>query len=107
MLRASVANLTGVQTIERYKSLAEIERRFRVHAQIFYLTLVLHRVMSMRPRASVRTLSPARALRLLSRIQSRRAMIGAIRFSGASQPPAEQARPFEDLSLPKLAAKAM
>ncbi len=127
VLLTSVADLTGAQIIERYKSLADIERGFRVlksdieiapvyhrlperiraHAQICYLALVLHRVMRMRLRAKGSTLSPTSALRLLSRIQSHRATIGATHYSGVSRLSAEQTRLFEDLSLPKPPAKAM
>ncbi|MEB2367583.1 MAG: IS1634 family transposase [Chloroflexota bacterium] len=127
VLLTSVADMTGAQIIERYKSLADIERGFRVlksdieiapvyhrlperiraHAQICYLALVLHRVMRMRLRAKGSTLSPTRALRLLSRIQSHRATIGATHYSGVSRLTAEQARLFEDLNLPKPPAKAM
>lgn len=127
VLLTSVEDLTGAQIIERYKSLADIERGFRVlksdieiapvyhrlpkriraHAQICYLALILHRVMRMRLRAKGSTLSPTSALRLLSRIQSHRATIGATHYSGVSRLSAEQTRLFEDLSLPKPPAKPM
>ncbi len=89
LLVSNTADLTPVQVVERYKSLADIERGFRVlkseieigpvyhrlpdriraHAMICFLALILHRVMRLRLRASESGLSPERALAQLSRIQ--------------------------------------
>ncbi len=127
VLLTSVTDFDAAQIVERYKSLADIERGFRVlksdieiapvyhrlperiraHAQICYLALVLHRVMRMRLRASGSASSPTSALRVLSRIQSHRATIGAAHYSGVSRLSAEQVRLFEELNLPKPPAKAL
>ena len=83
------ATLTATQVVERYKSLADIERGFRVlkseieiapvfhrltqriraHALICFLALVLYRVMRMRLKAKHSPLSPERALEITRRIQ--------------------------------------
>jgi len=96
LLVTNAADLTPEQVIERYKSLADIERGFRVlkseieigpvyhrlpdriraHAMICFLALVLYRVMRMRLRASGQEASPERALALLRRVQHHRARIG-------------------------------
>jgi transposase len=77
------------EVVKRYKSLADIERGFRVlkseieigpvyhrlpnriraHAAICFMALILHRVMRMRLRAGDTQLSPERALHKLRRIQ--------------------------------------
>lgn len=95
LLVTNAKDLAPDQVIERYKSLADIERGFRVlkseieigpvyhrlpdriraHAMICFLALVLYRVMRMRLRASGQEASPERALALLRRIQHHRAMI--------------------------------
>ena len=75
--------------VQRYKSLADIEREFRApkseieigpvyhrlprriraHALVCFLALILHRVLRMRLKASNRQESPARLLEQLRRIQ--------------------------------------
>jgi transposase len=77
------------EVVKRYKSLADIERGFRVlkseieigpiyhrlperikaHAAICFMALILYRVMRTRLRASNTPLSPERALEKLRRIQ--------------------------------------
>ena len=77
------------QVVQRYKSLADIERgfralkseieigpvyhrlprRIRAHALVCFLALILHRVLRMRLKASNRQESPARLLEQLRRIQ--------------------------------------
>jgi transposase len=77
------------QVVDRYKSLADIERgfralksdieigpvyhrlpkRIRAHALICFLALILHRVLRMRLREHQRTESPMRLLEQLARIQ--------------------------------------
>ncbi len=127
VLLTSVADFGAAEIVDRYKSLADIERGFRVlksdieiapvyhrlpdriraHAQICYLALVLHRVMRMRLKASGSALSPTRALRLLSRIQSHRATIGEASYTGISRLSPEQTRLFEELNLPKPPARSL
>ena len=85
----NVKDIESVKIIERYKSLADIERGFRVlkseleigpvhhrlperiraHVAISFRALILYRVMRMRLRASESSLSPERALEVLRRVQ--------------------------------------
>jgi transposase len=89
VLVSNVADLSAQQLVERYKSLADIERGFRVlkseieiapvfhrlphriraHALICFLALVLYRVLRMRLKASNSAHSPERALEIARRIQ--------------------------------------
>jgi len=89
LLVTNAADLTPVQVVERYKSLADIERGFRVlkseieigpvyhrlpdriraHAMICFIALILYRVMRQRLHANHTGLSPERALSKLRRIQ--------------------------------------
>ena len=89
LLVTNVADLSPAQVIERYKSLADIERGFRVlksdieiapvfhrlperiraHALICFLALVLHRVLRMQLKDAKSDHSPQRALEIARRIQ--------------------------------------
>lgn len=89
LLVTNTPDLTPAEVVKRYKSLADIERGFRVlkseieigpvyhrlpnriraHAAICFMALILYRVMRMRLRASDTQLSPERALDKLRRIQ--------------------------------------
>lgn len=101
----NVQDLEPGAVIERYKSLADIERGFKVlkseleigpvyhrlperiraHASICFMALILHRVMRMRLRAGQTGLTPERALQSLKRIQHHRVSInGARPLSGVS-----------------------
>jgi hypothetical protein len=101
----NVQDLQPGAVIERYKSLADIERGFKVlkselaigpvyhrlperiraHASICFMALILHRVMRMRLRAADTGLTPERALQSLKRIQHHRVSInGAQPLSGVS-----------------------
>ena len=101
----NVADLTPEQIIERYKSLADIERGFKVlkseleigpvyhrlperiraHASICFMALILHRVMRMRLRAADTGVTPERALAALKRIQHHQVSInGAPSLCGVS-----------------------
>ena len=82
-------DLPAQEVLERYKSLADIERGFRVlksdiemapvyhrlpqriraHASICFMALILHRVMRMRLKRAQHPDSPQTALRLLRRVQ--------------------------------------
>ena len=108
-----VTNVQGMapdQVIERYKSLADIERGFKVlkseldigpvyhrlperiraHASICFMALILHRVMRMRLRTASTGITPERALQALKRIQHHRVSInGAPPLSGVSSMTAE------------------
>ena len=116
----NVADFTAEEIVTRYKSLADIERGFRVlkrdleiapvyhrlperiraHALICFLALVLYRVMRMRLKANGSSVSPKTALELLGRIQKHRAMIGKQAFTGISKTTQEQLDLFGALELP-------
>ena len=89
LLVTNAPDFTPQEVVKRYKSLADIERGFRVlkseieigpiyhrlpdrihaHASICFMALILYRVMRMRLKDSHSTLSPERALVKLRRIQ--------------------------------------
>lgn len=106
----NVRDMVPGKVIERYKSLADIERGFKVlkseleigpvyhrlperiraHASICFMALILHRVMRMRLREGKTGLTPERALQSLKRIQHHRVSInGAPPLSGVSSMTAE------------------
>jgi transposase len=107
----NVQDMTPDNVIERYKSLADIERSFKVlkseleigpvyhrlperiraHASICFMALILHRVMRMRLRAAKTGVTPERALQSLKRIQHHRVSInGAPPLCGVSSMTVEQ-----------------
>jgi transposase len=120
-LLTNAPDLTPVETVARYKSLADIERGFRVlksdieiapvhhrlpdriraHALICFLALVLYRVMRLRLKAKGHDASPRTALDLLARIQKHTAHIGERTFNGTSKTTPEQLDLFDALSLPR------
>jgi hypothetical protein len=120
-LLTNAPDLTPAETVARYKSLADIERGFRVlksdieiapvhhrlpdriraHALICFLALVLYRVMRMRLKAKGHDASPRAALDLLARIQKHTAHIGDRTFNGTSKTTPEQLDLFDALSLPR------
>ena len=89
LLVTNVADLSAPEVVKRYKSLADIERGFRVlkseieigpvhhrlpdriraHASLCFIALIVYRVMRMRLRAGNTSLSPERALEQLRQIQ--------------------------------------
>jgi transposase len=97
LLVTNVKDLRPQQIIARYKSLADIERGFKVlkseleigpiyhrlperiraHAAICFMALILHRVMRQRLREANTGISPERALQTLKRIQHLRVSINA------------------------------
>ena len=106
----NVPDMTPDKVIERYKSLADIERGFKVlkseleigpvyhrlperiraHASICFMALILHRVMRMRLRAANTGVTPEWALQSLKRIQHHRVSInGASPLAGVSSMTAE------------------
>ena len=116
----NVKDLEAQTIIERYKSLADIERGFKVlkseleigpvyhrlpqriraHASICFMALVLHRVMRMRLRAGQTGITPERALQSLKRIQHHRVSInGAEPLSGVSSISAEDSKVFKALKV--------
>lgn len=101
----NVKDIESAKIIERYKSLADIERGFKVlkseleiglvyhrlperiraHASICFMALILHRVMWMRLRAGNTGVTPERALQTRKRNQHHRISInGAGPLSGVS-----------------------
>lgn len=122
LLVTNVADLTPPEVVQRYKSLADIERgfhvlkseieiapmfhrlpdRIRAHALICFIALVLHRVMRMRLRAAGHAASPERALELLRQLQRHRVHLPDDQtVTGLSTITAEQAQLFSSLKLPK------
>lgn len=95
LLVTNTPDLTPEEVVRRYKSLADIERGFRVlkseieigpvyhrlpnriraHAAICFMALILYRVMRMRLRSSDTPLSPERALDKLRRIQHHQVIV--------------------------------
>jgi len=95
LLVTNTPDLSPEEVVKRYKSLADIERGFRVlkseieigpiyhrlpnrikaHAAICFMALILYRVMRMRLRASDTPLSPERALDKLRRIQHHQVIV--------------------------------
>ena len=89
LLVTNVTTMTPAEVVARYKSLADIERGFRVlkseieiapvyhrlperiraHAGICFMALILHRVMRQRLKLAGHEASPATALEQLRRIQ--------------------------------------
>jgi len=120
-LLTNAPDLTTAETVARYKSLADIERGFRVlksdieiapvhhrlpdriraHALICFLALVLYRVMRMRLKANGHGASPRTALNLLARIQKHTAHIGDRTYNGTSKTTPEQLDLFDALNLPR------
>jgi hypothetical protein len=89
LLVTNVKDLKPVDVVQRYKSLADIERGFRIlkseidigpvfhrlptriraHASLCFMALILYRVMRQRLKASCSDLSPERALDELRKLQ--------------------------------------
>ena len=116
----NVNDIEPTKIIERYKSLADIERGFKVlkseleigpvyhrlperiraHASICFMALILHRVMRMRLRAGNTGVTPERALQTLKRIQHHRVSInGAEPLSGVSSITEEDSKVFKALKV--------
>jgi len=97
LLVTNAKDLTNQKVISRYKSLADIERGFRVlkselcigpvyhrvpdriraHASLCLMTLILYRIMRMRLKAAKSPCSPERALENLRGIQHHRIALAA------------------------------
>lgn len=128
LLVTNVADLTPTEVVQRYKSLADIERgfhvlkseieiapmfhrlpdRIRAHALICFIALVLHRVMRMRLKAAGHAASPERALELLRQLQRHRIHLpNEQTVVGLSTITAEQAQLFTSLKLPKPTATTL
>ena len=126
LLVTNVADLTPTEVVQRYKSLADIERgfhvlkseieiapmfhrlpdRIRAHALICFIALVLHRVMRMRLKAAGNKASPERALELLRQLQRHRVHLADDQsVVGLSTISAEQGELFTSLKLPRPSTK--
>jgi len=122
LIITNVQGFTPVQIIERYKSLADIERGFRVlkseleigpiyhrlpdriraHAAICFMALIIHRVMRMRLKAAANEMSPDRALELLGRIQYHQVKLNSAKpVFGISTINSEQVDLFKELQIKK------
>jgi transposase len=121
VLLTNVNDMDPEQIVARYKSLADIERGFRVlksdldiapvyhrlpdriraHAMICFMALVLYRVMRMRLKAKGSTTSPTTALSILRRIQQHQTTIGECRYRGISKTTPTQLDIFDTLELPR------
>jgi transposase len=121
VLLTNVPDLSADEIVERYKSLADIERGFRVlkseieigpvfhrwpdriraHAGICFLALVLHRVMRMRLRKADAGLSTASSLGVLRQIQHHRISLNGTRVvRGLSKISDLQSRILRALGVP-------
>ena len=122
LLVTNTKDLTPVAVVKRYKSLADIERGFRVlkseieigpiyhrlpdriraHATICFIALILYRVMRSRLHASAAAMSPERALAKLRRFQHHRVAVnGAQPVAGLSTINKEQADILAALTIKK------
>lgn len=121
-LVTNAADLSPKDIVGRYKSLADIERGFRVlkseieigpvyhrlpdriraHASICFMALILFRVMRSRLKAGKSHLSPERALAKLRRIQHQRIVLNkSAPLSGLSTITQEHSQILSALSIKK------
>lgn len=125
LLLVTNTDFTSNDVVARYRSLADIERGFRVlkndiaiapvhhrlpdriraHALICFLALVLYRIMRSRLKANGSSVSPRRALTMLRQIQQHRVVINRTTYTGTSRLVPEQKDLFDALSLPELPAE--
>jgi transposase len=122
LLVTNVTDLAPAEIVERYKSLADIERGFKVlkseieiapvfhrlperiraHASICFMALILYRVMRQRLKAAGHHASPETALAQLRRIQRQSVSINqGVPISGISTINRDQAEIFSAMSLRK------
>ena len=119
VLLTNVTDFSAEHIVSRYKSLADIERGFRVlksdieiapvfhrlpdriraHALICFLALVLYRVMRMRLKAHGSAPSPKTTLQLLRRLQQHRVQLGDQRLTGIGTPTPQQLDLFAALGI--------
>jgi transposase len=122
LLVTNTPDLSPEEVMQRYKSLADIERGFRVlkseleigpvyhrlpdriraHAALCFMALILYRVMRMRLKAADAKISPDRALETLRRIQHHQIRLNqADPVTGLSTISPEQADLFKALHVRK------
>ena len=125
LLVTNAEGLSAQNVIQRYKSLADIERGFKVlkseieigpvyhrlperiraHASICFMALILHRVMRSRLKAADASHTPERALEQLQRIQHHRVRLnGGEPVAGVSTLSTEQNEVLHALGIEKPAA---
>lgn len=125
LLVTNAEGLSAQNVIQRYKSLADIERGFKVlkseieigpvyhrlperiraHASICFMALILHRVMRSRLKAADVGYTPERALEQLQRIQHHRVRLnGGEPVTGVSTLSTEQHEVLHALGIEKPAA---
>lgn len=125
LLVTNAEGLSAQNVIQRYKSLADIERGFKVlkseieigpvyhrlperiraHASICFMALILHRVMRSRLKAADVGYTPERALEQLQRIQHHRVHLnGGEPVTGVSTLSTEQHEVLHALGIEKPAA---
>lgn len=121
LLVTNVEDLSAQDVVARYKSLADIERGFRVlkseieiapvyhrlpqriraHAMICFMALILYRLMRHRLRVAGSTLSPERALDQLRRIHRHRGSVNNQPISGITTITKDQSGVLHALKLKK------
>jgi transposase len=122
MLITNVRDMTANEVVRRYKSLADIERGFKVlkseieiapvfhrlperiraHASICFMALILYRVMRQRLKLAGHAASPETALAQLRRIQRQRVSINRGEpISGISNINRDQAELLSAMNLRK------
>jgi transposase len=121
LLVTNTPDLSPEDVVRRYKSLADIERGFRVlkseieigpvyhrlperikaHASICFIALILYRVMRQRLRSAETGLSPERALYQLRRVQHHRIELNSKPMTGITSINAEQEGILDSLKVSK------
>ena len=121
LLVSNTKDLSPEEIVTRYKSLADIERGFRVlkseleigpvfhrlpdriraHASICFMALIIHRVIRQRLKQSESSMSPERALESLRRIQRHRITLNEKTHSGISTLSDEQGGLLNSLNVAK------
>ena len=119
VLLTNVEDFAAAQVLARYKSLADIERGFRVlksdleiapvfhrvpdriraHALICFLALLLYRVMRMRLKQRGSAHSPKTALEVLRQLQKHCVQIGKQHLAGLGKLNTQQLKLFEALAV--------
>ena len=121
LLVSNTPDLTPKEIVLRYKSLADIERGFRVlkseleigpvfhrlpdriraHASICFMGLIIHRIIRQRLKQSSSSFSPERALETLRRIQRHRITLNDKTHTGISTLSDEQGQLLGSLNVDK------
>ena len=121
LLVTNTQDLSTDEVVARYKSLADIERGFRVlkseieigpvyhrlpnrvraHAYLCFIALILHRVIRQRLRQAEQSISPERALETLRRIQHHQIQLGGKNRSGITSLSPEQTALLQSLRVEK------